>query len=113
MPSGIKVVRTRAPEFFSRHKKLWSVIGIAVVSSYLLYSFIFSNLGVVKYLSMKSNYKQIRAEISGLKKDNSLIREDIDSLKTDPDYIEGMAREKLGLVKEGEIIYRFLDENKK
>ena len=33
-------------------------------------------------------------------------------LKTDPDYIEAYAREMLGLVKEGEIIYRFEEKNK-
>ena len=47
------------------------------------------------------------ADIRRLQEENIQIREEVKSLKTDPDYIEAYAREKLGLAKEGEIIYRF------
>ncbi len=78
---------------------------------YLLVSFLFYDIGFLKYLNMRSEYNRISADIRRLKEENKNIREEVKSLKTDPDYIEAYAREKLGLVKEGEIIYRFQDEN--
>ena len=37
------------------------------------------------------------ADIRRLREENIQIREEVKSLKTDPDYIEAYAREKLGL----------------
>ena len=77
------------------------------ISLYLLYSFIFSNLGVIKYLSMKQEYIRIKNDVSRLNSENKKLKRDVEGLKTDPDSIEALARERLGLAKEGEIIYRF------
>jgi len=81
-----------------------------IVSVYLLISFLFYDIGFIKYMKMRGEYNRISEDIKRLQEGNKDLREEVKLLKTDPDYIEAYAREKLGLVKEGEIIYRFEDE---
>lgn len=93
--------------YFRQHKKMFSITGIGIISSYLLLSLIFSDLGLFKYFSMRGEYNRIKRDISRLKVENKRLRGEVDALKTDPDYIEALARERLGLAKDGEIIYKF------
>ena len=108
----MKKSRIKTPDFLVQHKRLWSILGTVAISSYLLYSFIFSNLGVIKYLSMKQEYIRIKNDVSRLNSENKKLKRDVEGLKTDPDSIEALARERLGLAKEGEIIYKFMEKNK-
>lgn len=95
-----------------KHKK-WMFFAIAgVVSVYLLISFLFYDIGFIKYMKMRGEYNRISEDINRLQEGNKNLREEVKLLKTDPDYIEAYAREKLGLVKEGEIIYRFEEKDK-
>ena len=89
----------------------FAITGIASV--YLLVSFLFYDIGFIKYLKMRGEYNRITSDITRLQEGNKSLREEVKSLKTDPDYIEAYAREKLGLVKEGEIIYRFEEKDGK
>ncbi|MCC7201362.1 MAG: septum formation initiator family protein [Nitrospirae bacterium] len=95
-------------------QKKWAFFGIAgAVSIYIIISFLFYDIGFIKYIKMRGEFKRVSADIKRLKEENSKLRGEVKSLKTDPDYIEAFAREKLGLAKEGEIIYRFEDKDKK
>lgn len=51
--------------------------------------------------------KALEERIRALEEDNSRLREEIEALKNDPLYIEKIARKELGLVRPGEIIYKF------
>lgn len=96
-----------------KHKK-WMFFAITgIVSVYLLISFLFYDIGFIKYMKMRGEYNRISEDINRLQEGNKNLREEVKLLKTDPDYIEAYAREKLGLVKEGEIIYRFEEKDKK
>ena len=105
-------MRTRASGFIRRHKKILLSVGAVIIASYLLLSFILSELGVIKYITMKREYNRIQSDVSRLDTENKKLMEEVDALKTDPDSIEALARENLGLAKEGEIIYRFQRETK-
>ncbi len=94
-------------ESFKPYKRHIKIIGIIIASLYFVYALVFGNLGLLRYLSMRMEYKEMQARIQHLKGENQKMREAIRALRTDPEYIEALAREKLGLVKEGEIIYRF------
>ena len=41
--------------------------------------------------------------------DNAALRAEISRLRSDPKYLESLARERLGLVRPDEMVYRFLD----
>jgi len=105
-------VRNRVSGFIRRHKKILLSGGALIIFSYLLLSFILSDLGIRKYISMKGEYNRIRDDVSRLDAENKKLMEEVESLKTDPDSIEALARQNLGLAKEGEIIYKFQGEDK-
>lgn len=47
-----------------------------------------------------------RQQIENLKVKNRELREELILLEEDPEYFEKVAREKLGIVREGEVVYR-------
>lgn len=55
--------------------------------------------------NLKERAREIQAEISQLESTNQVLMDQMDLLQTNPDYIEGIARRELGLVREGETVY--------
>ena len=54
----------------------------------------------------KEENEQLRKRISLLENHNEELRTELYRMKNDPGYVEKKAREKLGVIKKGEIIYR-------
>jgi cell division protein FtsL len=79
---------------------------------YFLLSFIFGDMGLISHYRMKKTYQKFEQELDQLSKENERLRKEAEALKTDPHYIERLARERLGLSKEGEIIYQYEENNK-
>ena len=48
-----------------------------------------------------------------LARENKELLEEIERLRTDREYLESLGRRELGLIKEGEILYRFTTGKKK
>ncbi len=76
----------------------------AVAALYLVASFIFGEMGVVKYDRMRLQYQSLTMDIDQLKQDNEKLAREVRMLKTDPACIERLARDKLGLARPGEIV---------
>jgi len=51
----------------------------------------------------------LRKENSIIHQENASLRKKIVQLQNDPRYIEGIARNDLGMVKKGDIVYRFIE----
>lgn len=68
--------------------------------------------GYSKLQELKAKNSQLLDNIERLKNENSELTLQIKRLKDDPFYIEKKARDKMGIVKEGEIIYKVIDEHK-
>lgn len=111
MTSYIKTGDNGIRNYLRQHKRQLTIAGYVVTALYLLFSLIFSDLGLLKYYSMKKDHNRLSHEISQLDSSNKSMREEVTKLKTDPDYIESIARDKLGLVKEGEKVYKFQPPN--
>jgi cell division protein FtsB len=56
---------------------------------------------------MRRAYEEIQQDIQNLSKENEKIETRIRALRSDPETIERIARERLGLVRPGEVIYQF------
>jgi len=74
---------------------------------YFLVTRVMGEMGVVKYLRMKSQRTALTEEIAKLSQDNARLRREVSSLKSDSAYIERIARDKLGLARPGEIVYYY------
>lgn len=54
----------------------------------------------------KEENVQLERRIALLEAHNEQLKEELFKMKNDPSYLEKKAREKLGVIKKGEIIYR-------
>ena len=89
-------------------KKLFLIL-VLIESSFLLF------WGAKSYYQVRQAQNQVRRvqeELNQLKLENKTLMEQVENIK-DPFYLEKMAREKLGLAKEGEIIYKILTPKEK
>ena len=99
-------LKTERSSRTTRWKSLLIAAGVVLVL-YFLVTRVLGEMGVVKYYRMKAQYSSLTKEIAKLKQDNVRLRKDVDSLKNDPAYLERVARDKLGLVRPGEIVYYY------
>ena len=67
------------------------------------YSALFGEYGYVALRKAERRSQEYTQQIEQLKKENQGIKNEIRALKKDPTAIEKIAREELGLVREGEI----------
>ncbi len=92
-----------------RHRFLWFSVA-AVVTGYFAFLLVFSERGLVKFLDVVRTHRQLSQEIQRLQEKNESLRQRAQALRSDSDTIEEIAREELGLVKKGELIYQFQRE---
>jgi cell division protein FtsB len=88
-------------------KKRMLIAASILLALYLLTSSVMGEMGLVKYYRMKAQYNTLTEEISTLKQDNARLARDVRALRTDPACIERIARDKLGLARQGEIVYYY------
>jgi len=76
-----------------------------------------SALFVIVYLPGYSHYQEISsqeeellAQIEELNKSNEALENELDLLRNDVTYLEKIVRDRMGLVKPGEVLYKFVEE---
>ncbi len=80
---------------------LWLFTGIIVIIAFFLPSY-------TQMQDLKQRNADYEHQIRELTKKNASLREEKRLLMEDPDYFEKVAREKMGLVKDNEVIYKFV-----
>ena len=90
----------------ARWKPFLIAAGVLLVL-YFLVTRVTGEMGAVKYYRMKAQRTALTEEIAELKQDNARLRKEVSSLKNDSAYIERVARDKLGLARQGEIVYYY------
>lgn len=89
-----------------RRTRFFMMISLLFILYFVL-SFIFGDMGLTSHYRMKRTYQRLEKEVDHIGKENERLRKEVEALKTDPHYIEKLARERLDLSKEGEIIYQY------
>jgi cell division protein FtsB len=92
-------------------KRLFVTLSLAG-ALYFLVPLLLGDMGLVKYFGMLKTDRELSREIETLVGENDRLRDEIRALRTDPTAIEKIAREELGMVKDGELVYRFKSEEK-
>jgi cell division protein FtsB/cell division protein DivIC len=67
----------------------------------------FGEKGIFNLLRLQKEVVRIKEKNLKLEEENQKLQEEVKRLQSDKRYIEEIARKELGMVKEGEIIYRF------
>ncbi len=88
-------------------------IKIIFIASLLFFVFlvltaIFREDGIIKSYNLNKKLELLKSDIGNLKRENERLSREVYALKNDPAYIEKIAREDLGLVKPGEIVFEFV-----
>lgn len=87
---------------FRRHLKLLVLFLIVLAAASVM-----GNRGLMRLYHLQRERAELTREIDKLRATNATLAEEARSLKSDPGGIEAIAREELGLVKPGEIVYEF------
>lgn len=88
------------------HVTLKAVILLASVMSVVFaVSFFFSDRGLPELQHARTRVAELRADIARLEAENTKLRAEIDSVKRSSYAIERIAREDLGMSRNGEVVY--------
>ncbi|NJD62268.1 MAG: septum formation initiator family protein [Deltaproteobacteria bacterium] len=82
-------------------RRLPLLIAGAVALGLLLFS-LFREMGIVGTWKLYQTQKQTLEENARLRDENRRLRKEVENLKTNPSYIEDIARKELGLIGEKE-----------
>lgn len=85
-----------------RQLRLVALLILAVVAASVM-----GNRGLLRLYQMHRAQAGLEREIQQLRSGNAALTEEVRALRTDPGRIEGIAREELGLVKPGDLVYEF------
>lgn len=77
------------------------IIGIVI--------FLFANKNFQTLLILNKEIGQLKQRIDVLEEENKGLKEELEAMKSDPEYIESLARKELGLIKPGETKYKFIE----
>ncbi len=81
-----------------------------LVTAALVAAFVFDDMGLTKYLAMRKQARQLEREIQAFEVSNAALSKEIDRVQHDPARIEELARDRLGLVREGEQVYQVIEK---
>ena len=86
----------------------WLTLLGVVVGILLIGSFLFDDMGMSQYLSMREHARELEQRIQSLRESNQALGKEIDRMQHDPVRMEELARGRLGFVRKGETVYQFV-----
>lgn len=87
-------------------RKRWLVV-IAVLAMGIAASSVVGKKSLVKVIHMNKTKSELQQEIARLKRGNEDLAREVRAVTNNPGQVEAIARDDLGLVKPGEIVYQF------
>jgi cell division protein FtsB len=66
--------------------------------------------GLMESMRARRQYREVAASLEAIRHENARLREEVRRLQEDPAAIEGVAREELGLIRPGEVVFIIKDE---
>ncbi|MGI6362776.1 MAG: FtsB family cell division protein [Bacillota bacterium] len=55
--------------------------------------------------NLKARQQEVLADIDKYSSENEILKREIELIQENPEYLEGLARKELGLVRDGETVY--------
>ncbi len=104
-----QVIASAAEELVAakRTRKRRFVFVAVVLAILIAASSVVGKKSLVKIFQMSKTRTELQQEIKQLRQVNEEIAREIQALAHNPSQVEAIAREDLGLVKPGEIVYQF------
>ena len=104
----MNIKQNRGRDWLESKRRLFIAMQIAgmVGCAWLLVALFSGEMGLLRYLALRDQARNLEHEIAALQLENSTLRDDITRLQRDPSKIEQLAREQLGYVRKGETVYQ-------
>jgi len=84
-------------------------VGAFLVMSVLAGTMFFNSDGLPLYFQMRETRQHLAEQIKQLESINAAVQEDITRIQRDPQRLEELARNRLGMVRQGEVVYQFVE----
>jgi cell division protein FtsB len=95
---------------FIKYNKFFTLLGLIIISV-VIYAIV-ADKGLLTRLKFQREKTKLEKQLIDEKKKQDTLRKEIDSLNNSDEKIERVAREKYGMTKEGEVIYKIeVDSN--
>lgn len=89
-----------------QRERFWLFAALLVVVLFLLAT-LFGERGIMREVQYKRQKEKLEQELGKVEAQNTELRQEIEALRNNRKYIEGIARRELGMVKPDEIVYQF------
>jgi cell division protein FtsB len=96
----------------SAGKKNWLSLWPALLVLVILGVAVWGDKGILCALRANQQKEDLLRQVQALEAVNQELRREIENLKSNPRFLEGIARKELGMVKEDELIYQFRSQEK-
>jgi cell division protein FtsB len=93
-----------------RTLRLW-LPATLVLYALLAVSTLVGQRGLLHLWKLRQEQRALEADVFALLRENEDLRSRITRLQTDDEFLEKVAREELGFVRKGELVYRFRDSS--
>jgi cell division protein FtsB len=102
--------KNQEPRIFLKGVYVLQVLGLVllVLNLLLLYAILFSSKGILGYRQQSGQVLELDAKVRKLKEDNHRLFRRIQGFKNDPRAQERLIREKLGWVRDNELMIEFV-----
>ncbi len=92
---------------------IWFVLPVTLVitTAVLVPMKLFDDKGLSRVDKLDLDLKKLKATNRILKRENESLRTQIHAFHSDPEYVEKVARDELGMIGPNEIIYQFPDDS--
>lgn len=105
---GFRVVSDRVEQirewFLNRQKRLASA-GMCLLAVFVAYHVFTANNGIKVYFHKRTENRALQIDVERLKAENEELTKRVNSLKSDPQTIEKVAREEFKYTRPGEVVY--------
>ena len=85
------------------------LVGAFILMSLLAGTMFFNTNGLPLYFSMRDSQQHLIEQIQQLEYMNVAMQKDITRIQSDPQRLEELARNRLGMVRQGETVYQFVE----
>lgn len=91
-------------------KNLFTIVFLGIILLMFAYA-IFGSRGVLRIIQADKQKNELQLRLADLQQQQQQLRDEIERLQKDKNYWEQLARTKLGMVREGELIYYLPDDD--
>lgn len=81
--------------------------GLLVVAIIAVPLRILDDQGLPRYRELKAELTEVQEINAGLRREVEELAAEVEALRTDPEAIERIARDELGMVRDDEIVFQF------